>query len=49
MEKDPVCGMLVDEKRAVATSSYKGKSYCFCSTSCREKFEKNPGRFITQP
>ena len=49
MEKDPVCGMLVDEKRAAATSSYKEKSYYFCSASCREKFEKNPGRFITQP
>lgn len=49
MEKDPVCGMLVDTKRAVATSIYKGKSFWFCSASCKEKFEKDPGRFISQP
>ena len=27
MAKDPVCGMDVDEKKAAATSEYKGKTY----------------------
>ena len=30
MAKDPVCGMDVDEQKAVATSEYKGKTYYFC-------------------
>lgn len=48
MEKDPVCGMLVEERRAVATSSYKGKSYYFCSAACKEKFDKSPEGFVTR-
>ena len=39
---DPVCGMTMEEKDAVATFAYQGKTYQFCSTSCKEKFEKNP-------
>jgi Cu+-exporting ATPase len=46
MAKDVVCGMQVDEKNAAGTSSYKGKSYYFCSVSCKEKFEKKPENFI---
>jgi len=34
MEKDPVCGMEVDEKRAAATSTYKEKTYYFCAKGC---------------
>jgi len=46
MAKDPVCGMQVDEKKPAATSNYKGKSYYFCSVSCKEQFEKNPEKFM---
>src|SRR4030043_1467353 len=45
MQKDPVCGMAVDEKRAAATSEYKGKTYYFCAQSCKEKFDQNPEAF----
>ncbi len=31
MAKDPVCNMDGDEKKADATSEYKGKTYCFCA------------------
>jgi len=41
MEKDPVCSMNVDEKKAAATSTYKGKTYYFCAKVCKEKFDKN--------
>ena len=44
--KDPVCGMMVDEKKAAATSEYKGKTYYFCSPSCKEDFDKTPSKFI---
>ncbi len=39
---DPVCGMTIEEKDAAATLAYQGKTYHFCSTSCQEKFEKDP-------
>lgn len=35
MTKDPVCGMQVDEQMAVATTLYRGKTYAFCSNTCR--------------
>jgi P-type Cu+ transporter len=40
--KDPVCGMTIEEKDAATMSSYKGKTYHFCSTSCKDKFEIDP-------
>jgi YHS domain-containing protein len=43
--KDPVCNMSVDEKKAAATSVYKGKTYYFCAKVCKEKFDKEPEKF----
>ena len=40
--KDPVCGMSVEDKDAVATCTYAGKTYYFCSNECKKKFEKDP-------
>ena len=45
MAKDLVCGMNVDEKKALKLN-YKGKDYYFCSPSCQSEFKKNPGKFI---
>ena len=45
MEKDPVCGMTVDPKRAAGSSAYLGKTYYFCSSGCKSTFEKNPAKF----
>jgi YHS domain-containing protein len=39
---DPVCGMSVEESDAPATFDYRGTTYYFCSTDCREEFEANP-------
>jgi Cu+-exporting ATPase len=46
MERDPVCGMDVDEASAAATSEYKGKTYYFCATTCKERFEQSPEKYI---
>lgn len=46
MEKDPVCGMDVDEGTAAATVEYQGKDYSFCAESCKEKFEQDPQKYI---
>ncbi len=37
MVRDPVCGMMVDERTAAATSEYKGKMYYFCSRGVQER------------
>ena len=42
MTKDPVCGMQVDDKKAPATSTYKGERYVFCGQECKNKFDQNP-------
>ena len=44
-EKDPVCGMAVDPEKAAGASVHAGKTYYFCSTSCRDKFEKQPAKY----
>ena len=47
--KDPVCGMDVDPQRAAAASVYRGRTYYFCSASCREKFEQSPEKYVSGP
>jgi Cu+-exporting ATPase len=42
MQKDPVCGMDVDPARAAGSSVYDGKTYYFCSASCKQKFDRDP-------
>lgn len=44
--KDPVCGMEVDPSHAAASASYGGSTYYFCSTSCRDKFQQAPQRYV---
>jgi len=45
MAKDPVCGMMVDEKKAKLKSDYDGKTYYFCAPSCKATFDKSPEKF----
>jgi P-type Cu+ transporter len=46
--RDPVCSMNVDEEKAAATSVYKGATYYFCGKNCKEKFDKDPEKFVTK-
>jgi len=39
---DPVCGMMVDEKKTKLQSTYQGKNYYFCSSVCKTTFDKAP-------
>ncbi len=48
MAKDPVCGMQVDEKKAAATSTYKGTTYYFCAPGCKVAFDKSPEKFLAK-
>src|SRR6266436_3579448 len=49
MVKDPVCGMMVDPQRAAGKAEYAGKTYFFCSPRCKERFEKEPEKFLVTP
>ena len=45
MAKDPVCGMMVDEKTAKIKSQCRDKTYYFCAPACKIAFDKNPGKY----
>jgi YHS domain-containing protein len=47
MAIDPICKMKVDEKTAKLKSDYEGKTYYFCSQSCKTTFDKNPKKFTS--
>jgi Cu+-exporting ATPase len=38
---DPQCGKSVDPEKAILLS-WEGKTYFFCSTECKAKFEIDP-------
>ena len=45
--KDFVCGMEFDDEKAKATLDHEGKTYYFCSPGCKEKFKKEPCKYLT--
>ena len=47
MIMDPVCNMKVTEKTATAKSTYKGKTYYFCSILCKQMFDRDPEKYVS--
>ena len=45
METDVVCGMKIDPAKAAGQSQYQGKTYYFCSASCKAKFDASPHQY----
>ncbi len=45
LEKDPICGMTVDPKKAAATRTYQGRTYYFCAQGCARQFDADPKRY----
>ncbi|MBF8266554.1 MAG: hypothetical protein HW388_62 [Dehalococcoidia bacterium] len=45
-EKDSVCGMQVDPKKAAAPIVHMGKTHYFCSPGCKADFAKEPGKYL---
>lgn len=45
MVRDPVCGMMIEEAAAAATSRHDGRTIYFCAVSCKEKFDANPEKY----
>jgi YHS domain-containing protein len=44
LERDPVCGMMVDERAHQLV--HHGVGYAFCSRQCRERFGCAPGLYV---
>lgn len=44
-QKDPVCGMMVDEKKTKLTSKHDAKTFYFCSASCKATFDRDPHKY----
>ena len=45
MMKDPVCGMMVDEKKTKLRSEHEGTTFYFCSPMCKAAFDKDPHKY----
>ena len=43
--KDPVCGMEIETATAAGQTDYKGQTYYFCGSHCKEKFGLNPSQY----
>ncbi len=41
---DPVCNMKINQGSAVA--EYQGKTYFFCSDSCKQQFDADPEQYL---
>ena len=48
MAIDPVCRMDVKENTAAATSEYKGKKYYFCAAGCKQAFDEDPEKYLSE-
>ncbi|MBI2206347.1 MAG: YHS domain-containing protein [Candidatus Rokubacteria bacterium] len=46
MARDPVCAMDVEPAKAAAQSSYKGQTYWFCAVGCKQKFDRDPEKYL---
>ena len=45
--KDVVCGMRISVSEAGGQETMEGQTYYFCASGCKEKFCKNPGKYMT--
>lgn len=43
--KDPVCGMDIESDEGYG-KTHLGQLYRFCSRSCLDKFDENPGKYL---
>jgi YHS domain-containing protein len=49
LKVDPYCGMKLEGHELAATADYKGKTYGFCSTYCKDEFDKDPEKYLANP
>jgi YHS domain-containing protein len=46
--RDPVCGMTLKASEIAFQENYKGKTFNFCSDSCRKKFLADPAKYAAE-
>ena len=46
--KDLVCGMDVATATAAGRTEYKGQTYYFCGSKCKEKFDLKPEQYLSK-
>ncbi len=46
MARDPVCNMDVQEPNAAGSTQHQGQTYYFCSTQCKQEFDRNPDKYV---
>ncbi len=45
--KDPVCCMEIETAEAAEqTTIYRGQTYYFCGSKCKEKFDLSPAQYL---
>jgi adenylate cyclase len=44
-EADPVCGMFLDPSDVVVRMTWRGRTFAFCSETCKQAFDDDPDRF----
>jgi len=45
---DPACGMEVPMTKDAITYEHEGKTYYFCSASCKAEFVADPGKYVDE-
>lgn len=48
MPRDPVCGVILNEKTAKYKITHDGEKYYFCSVKCKKKFKRNRSKFADE-
>ena len=46
MTIDPVCGMIIEERKPEFQTMFAGRKYFFCSEECRKEFEDRPSDYV---
>src|SRR5262249_28069946 len=46
---DPVCGMTVDPATSEHCPDHKGRTYYFCSSGCKARFDGEPDKYMDAP
>ena len=47
--KDLVCGMEIEAATAAGRTEYKGQTYYFCGSKCKDKFDLKPAEYLSKP
>jgi YHS domain-containing protein len=46
--QDIVCHLNMDKNKVIVRSVYKGKTYHFCCFFCKERFDREPEKYLQE-